>query len=104
MTEIASAEIADGIDFESTTADAWEEILENHDVELIIHATDGSHYFEWDDYTDDLSFMAYGSQGYDYDGSRAALEEISEQSDGLRLVEKGTYDRVARESRAEAES
>jgi Arc/MetJ-type ribon-helix-helix transcriptional regulator len=91
MTD-GSGEVDHELDFEEMTTDDWEEYLQDHPHRLVVNAKDGTHSIEWDDLDDQLTFYAYGSAGYDYDGSRAALEEVAEQSNGLSLVPKPVAD------------
>lgn len=58
------------------TPEQWESFLEDH-PDLVLMCLDNDmaiHEFEHDDYKDQISFLAYGSQGYDLAGSRRALE------------------------------
>ena len=74
-------------DFETMSADDWEEYLESHqDQALIAMDGEGTHEFAWDEEEERVTFWAYGSQGYDEDGTRAALETVAGQSDGIALV------------------
>ena len=79
---------ADDLDFESMTADDWEAYLKSNDVRLVVRDQEGTHYFVHDQVDGELTLFAYGSLGYSYKGSRAALEAVSEQADGLEVVER----------------
>lgn len=71
------------------TADEWERHLENNpDEVLLLVDSDGTiHTFEWDTEVDALMFRAGGSRGYDYRGSRAALDAFAnEDADSHKLI------------------
>lgn len=75
------------VDFESMSADDWEEYLEEN-PECALQATDpkGTHEFRYDPNQDYVTFWAFGTQGYDEGGSRSALEAVAGESKGLVLV------------------
>lgn len=73
------------LDYDEMTADDWEWVLENFPVKMELHAMDGSHIFEWEPEKEHVMFYAHGSNGYDYNGTRSALEECSGQSEGIVL-------------------
>jgi len=73
------------LDFEEMSADDWENVLEEEDVRLHVRDPRGEHVLEWDDHEDRVTFRAFGNAGYDEDGTRAALEEVAFESDGLWL-------------------
>ncbi|WP_226043321.1 hypothetical protein [Natrinema sp. DC36] len=71
------------------SADEWEQYLAEHtdEVLMFIDADYEIHTFEHDQEHDELCFLRGGSIGYDYDGSRAALEGFAEDdSDIHKLV------------------
>lgn len=76
------------LDYSDMTADDWEAILEAHDIRLVFRTTDGTHTIEWDETKDELTFFVNGSIGYNYEGSRAGLESVAEQKEGLSIEPK----------------
>ena len=71
------------------TADDWELYLQNNpdEVLMFIDSESAIHTFEWDSEVNELMFRAGGSHGYDYTGSRAALEAFSKQdANSYKLV------------------
>lgn len=70
------------------SADDWEEWLENNtgQVVLIIGEEFRIHTFEYDE--GQLTFLVDGVRGYDYDGSRAALEAFAEEEGPYKIVPK----------------
>lgn len=95
-------ELRDEIDPERMTADDWEALLCRFEIRLLINDPAGVHYVEYDDRDSSadaherfpagepgvFSFFAYGTMGYDYEGTRGVLDEISEQPDGLAICER----------------
>jgi hypothetical protein len=78
------------VDFESMSADDWTDHLESHpDQALVVKDAEGTHEFAYDADAGYVVFWAFGSQGYDRDGSRAALEAAAGDSDGLALAGYG---------------
>ena len=76
-------------DFESMSADDWERYLETHpDRALLVRDAEGTHEFSYEAETDAVVFWAFGCQGYDRDGSRAALEAAA-GSEALALAGYG---------------
>jgi hypothetical protein len=77
----------ESVDFDSMSADDWETHLEEH-PDRALQAADpkGTHEFSYEPDVGYVTFWAHGSQGYDADGSRAALEAVAGSSDGLVLV------------------
>jgi len=69
------------------SADDWEEHLREH-PDRALQATDpkGTHEFSYDPDAGYVTFWAFGSQGYDRDASRSALEAVAGESAGLVLV------------------
>jgi hypothetical protein len=83
----AELEDVEPIDFESMSADDWEEYLESHPSRsLLVTDPDGTHEFSYDGETGAVVFWAHGTRGYDRDGTRAALEAAAGGSDGLALA------------------
>lgn len=71
------------------TADEWEAYLEdNQDEVLMLIGEDFEiHTFEHDRETDTLMFVRGGRHGYNYEGSRAALETVTEDdSEAYKVV------------------
>ena len=69
------------------SADNWEAYLCDHpEVALIAKDSEGTHEFSYDEQESRVTFWAYGSQGYDRRGTRAALEAVAGQSQGVALV------------------
>ncbi|WP_436348928.1 hypothetical protein [Natronorubrum sp. FCH18a] len=71
------------------SADEWEAYLEANpdEVLLFVDANYEIHTFEHEPEKGELSFVRGGSHGYDYDGSRAALESFAaDDSDIHKLV------------------
>lgn len=73
------------LDFAELSAEDWEEILREHPVRLTVRDPKGTHAFEYDHDEEYVTFYAFGSAGYDEAGSRNALEEVANQSDGIAL-------------------
>jgi len=73
------------LDFAEQSADDWEDILEEHPVEISVKDQKGTHRFAYDDDVGHVVFYAFGSQGYDQDTSRSALEDIANQPKGIAL-------------------
>jgi len=75
------------VDFGSMSADDWEAYLKEHpDRALQATGPKGTHEFSYEPDVGYVTFWAHGSQGYDADGSRVALEAVAGSSDGLVLV------------------
>lgn len=73
------------------TADEWEAYLEENSDEVLLFVGEGYeiHTLHHDPYDDRLSFIRGGRHGYDYDGSRAALEAFAdEDADAHKLVSR----------------
>ncbi|SIS21767.1 hypothetical protein [Natronorubrum thiooxidans] len=73
------------------TADEWEQYLEEHpdEVLMFVDADYEIHTFEHDQEDDELCFLRGGTYGYDYEGSRVALEAFAEDdSDIHKLVSR----------------
>ncbi|WP_075936377.1 hypothetical protein [Halosegnis longus] len=67
------------------SADRWETFLREHDaVLMLVDANHEIHHFEIDD--GELVFLRGGSLGYDYQGSRAALEAFVDDDGPFRVV------------------
>ncbi|WP_440767472.1 hypothetical protein [Natronorubrum sp. DTA7] len=71
------------------TADEWEQYLEEHPDEVLMYIDEdySIHTFEHEPEKDELCFLVGGTRGYDYDGSRTALESFADDdSDIHKLV------------------
>lgn len=81
-----SEQPTDGID---RTADEWEAYLEAHpdEVLLFVGGDYEIHTFEHDPDEDRLTFVRGGRLGYNYEGSRSALEAFADDdADAHKLV------------------
>lgn len=87
MTEIRQPEM------EQMTPGDWRTYLkENPNKCLVINDPDGVHAVLYDDIDESVTFYAYGSMGYDFDGTQAVLEKIAGESAGMKVQTIGeTY-------------
>lgn len=84
-----AAELKEDVDVDDATAEELGALLESHPVRLVVSESDGVHTIEHDSFDDQLVFFAYGSLGYDEDGSWAALEEAAaNDAVGIALDDK----------------
>lgn len=69
-------------------ADDWENWLQNNQSKavMILGEEFRIHNFQWDE--GKLTFLMSNQFGYDYDGSRAALEEFADNEGPYKIVDK----------------
>ena len=73
------------------SADEWEQYLEEHpdEVVLFVDSNYEIHTFEHEPEKGELTFLRGGTYGYDYDGSRAALEAfVDDDAEIYKLVSR----------------